>query len=81
MESSLKLISIPKDPVNSRKAVKEILDAAQMSCIKPDASTSTIIAHAEAIRWVLCVSLCTMRVLNGCVQLVPKLVGCTREPH
>jgi len=47
VESTLKIISIPKDPVGSRKAVKEILDAA--SCLKPEASTSSIVQHLEAI--------------------------------
>ena len=48
VESTLKIISIPKDPAGSRKAVKEILDAA--ACLKPEASTSSIVQHLEAIR-------------------------------
>eukprot|EP00428_Durinskia_dybowskii_P082988 CAMPEP_0170419526 /NCGR_PEP_ID=MMETSP0117_2-20130122/34846_1 /TAXON_ID=400756 /ORGANISM="Durinskia baltica, Strain CSIRO CS-38" /LENGTH=394 /DNA_ID=CAMNT_0010677883 /DNA_START=84 /DNA_END=1268 /DNA_ORIENTATION=- len=49
VESSLKTISIPKDPVQSRKAVKEILDAAQVTCIKPDRNTSAILTHSDTI--------------------------------
>lgn len=69
MESSLKLISIPKDPVNSRKAVKDILDAVQMSCVKPDEASSTIVKHADAIRFVIdIVFLLWLRLL--CAKLV-----------
>jgi hypothetical protein len=50
VESALKAITIPKDPVHSRRAVKEILDAAQISCIKPETSTSAILVHADTIR-------------------------------
>jgi hypothetical protein len=35
--------------VQSRKTVKEALDAAQISCVKPDPSTSALATHAEAI--------------------------------
>jgi len=47
VESALQAVSIPKDPAASRKFVKDMLDAA--SCVKPEASTSSIVTHLEAI--------------------------------
>lgn len=48
-ESALQHITIPRDPAQSRRVVKEALDAAQISCVKPDPTTSALVQHAEAI--------------------------------
>jgi hypothetical protein len=49
VEDALKHITIPKDPVHSRRVVKETLDAVQITCVKPDPETSALLRHAEAI--------------------------------
>ena len=49
-EDALRSITIPKDPAASRKTVKETLDAHQISCVKPDPATSSILTHAATIR-------------------------------
>jgi len=49
VEDALKTLNIPRDPATSRKAVKDILDAVQIGCVRPSSGDSSLVKYAEAI--------------------------------